>query len=207
MGCGDLSLRLLRILSHSWLQVDKRSGHCCSRSPMRACTRPPARFRWCASRRKFHECPTKNHAIRQLPGTYHRRKQRGALSRDFLFDLPIPTGSVHRRAFLCKVLPRPGRRCSRRRRKGPVSPPASTQRPERTLFPGASADTAPAKPAPSDGYVHYFAEKGQPRIEHLQRGADAIHAAADVDRHCHARRSLARLSSVARVCALANRFR
>jgi hypothetical protein len=42
MGCGDLSLRLLRILSHSWLQVDKRSGHCCSRSPMRACTRPPA---------------------------------------------------------------------------------------------------------------------------------------------------------------------
>jgi hypothetical protein len=145
MGCGDLSLRLLRILSHSWLQVDKRSGHCCSRSPMRACTRPPARFRWCASRRKFHECPTKNHAIRQLPGTYHRRKQRGALSRDFLFDLPIPTGSVHRRAFLCKVLPRLGRRCSRRRRKGPVSPPASTQRPERTLFPGAFADTAPAK--------------------------------------------------------------
>ena len=65
------------------------------------------------------------------------------LNRDFLFDLPIPTRFIDRAAFLCKVLPRLGRRCSQRRRKELGSPPASTQGPERTLFPGASADTAP----------------------------------------------------------------
>ena len=81
MGCGDLSLRLLRILSHSWLQVDKRSGHCCSRSPMRACTRPPARFRWCASRRKFHECPSMCPRLGILVGLFAPKGQhRSALT-------------------------------------------------------------------------------------------------------------------------------
>src|SRR5215469_5188864 len=63
------------------------------------------------------------------------------------------------------------------------------------------------RPCDSDRYVHYLAEKGSARIEHLQRSKDAAHAAADVDRHRNARWSPARLSRITRVRAVAGRFR
>ncbi len=71
------------------------------------------------------------------------------LSRNFRFDSAIPTRGIDQTASPGKVWPGFGSRCFQRRREGPVSPPASTQRPERALFPGASADTFPCAPARS----------------------------------------------------------
>ncbi|MBV8357318.1 MAG: L,D-transpeptidase family protein [Deltaproteobacteria bacterium] len=71
----------------------------------------------------------------------------------------------------------------------------------------STVSTGTKSHATPTGIFTILQKKGQSRIEHLQRSTDASYAAADVDRHCHARRSPAWLSGITWVCAVAGRFR
>ena len=71
------------------------------------------------------------------------------LNRDFLFDFPIPTRLIVRRAFLCKVLADFGPQCSRECSERPVSRLAGSRRLKMLFSPSILATLLSASPASS----------------------------------------------------------